>query len=624
MIALDLQNIKKSYGANEILSGLQLTLKEEGKVALIGKNGCGKTTLFKLITGEESLDEGLINLKKNSVVGYLSQIPSYPNKKAWDVLNEAFESLNNMKKAISDYEKKLQEIQHMSDEKILHQYGSLLERYELEGGYEISEKLSKITQGLQLSDVLLDKEFEQLSGGEKTRIMLGKLLLESPTILLLDEPTNHLDLEMIQWLENFLKDYKQAVLMISHDRYFLDAVVTEIYELANGQVSHYYGNYSKYVEEKEQRLLEQAQEFDQQQKKIKAMEESIKRFRDWGARADNEKMFIKAKQLEKRIDKMDILDKPTLKDPQMQLKFEKNKSGSKEILSVENLDFSYDQQSLFKNASARLFRKERVALMGSNGSGKSTLIKLLLGEIKAQNGRVYINETLKVGYMAQEIFFENPEFTVLEMFKETFGYPETEIRRKLARFLFLKEDVHKKIASLSGGEKVRFSLCMMVENAVDLLILDEPTNHVDIASREMLEEALDQFEGALMFISHDRYFIKKIARKIWAIEAGQIHIYDGDYDYYQAELDKRRAKLNEPVVEKKEGKDNSIREVKSKKTFQNPIDYEALILDYEEKKLSLEISMADFSDDYEKLMKIQEEIDLLKDEIEKLYITWLE
>lgn len=621
MIALDLQNIKKSYGANEILSGLSLTLKEEGKVALIGKNGCGKTTLFKLITGEESLDEGLINLKKNSVVGYLSQIPSYPNKKAWDVLNEAFESLNNMKRAISDYEKKLQEIQYMSDEKILHQYGSLLERYELEGGYEISEKLSKITQGLQLSDVLLDKEFEQLSGGEKTRIMLGKLLLESPTILLLDEPTNHLDLEMIQWLENFLKDYKQAVLMISHDRYFLDAVVTEIYELANGQVSHYYGNYSKYVEEKEQRLLEQAQEFDQQQKKIKAMEESIKRFRDWGARADNEKMFIKAKQLEKRIDKMDILDKPTLKDPQMQLKFEKNKSGSKEILSVENLDFSYDQQSLFKNASARLFRKERVALMGPNGSGKSTLIKLLLGEIKAQSGCVYINETLKVGYMAQEIFFENPEYTVLEMFKETFGYPETEIRRKLARFLFLKEDVHKKIASLSGGEKVRFSLCMMVENAVDLLILDEPTNHVDIASREMLEEALDQFEGAIMFISHDRYFIKKIARKIWAIEAGQIQIYDGDYDYYQAELIKKRSIVDKPLVEYKE---KSAKQVKSKKSFQEVIDYEAIILEYEEKKSSLELSLLDFSDDYEKLMKIQEEIDVLKDKIEKLYITWLE
>lgn len=369
--------------------------------------------------------------------------------------------------------------------------------------------------------------------------------------------------------------------------------------------------------------MEQAQAFDQQQKKIKAMESSIKRFRDWGARADNEKMFIKAKQLEKRIEKMDMVDKPTLKESQMQLKFDQSSSGSKEMVTIEDLTFAYDDQVIFDKANSKLYGKERVALMGPNGSGKTTLIKLLLGEIKPESGRVYLNKALKVAYMAQEISFDTPDLTVLDMFKETFAYPETEVRRKLARFLFLKEDVYKKISSLSGGEKVRFSLCMMVEEAVDLLILDEPTNHVDISSREMLEEALDHFQGTLIFISHDRYFIKKLARKIWAIEAGKIEIYPGDYDYYQHELRKRNS-MDPPVMNPKEVQvQKSVKAAEDKKQSKDSLDYEKMILDYEVQRDALEKSMVDFVDDYEKLMIIQEDIDEMNKLIEDLYSAWL-
>lgn len=621
MIAIDIQNIKKSYGGHMVLEDLQMIIKAKARVGLIGNNGTGKTTLFKMISKEEWPDEGQIHIQKKSVVGYLNQIPEYPDKKANEVLNEAFQSIDKIKKEIKEYEEKLQLPEFMSDGKILEQYGELLSTYEIAGGYDIDEKLSKICQGFQLDENFLSKDFETLSGGEKTRLMLAKLLLEAPTVLLLDEPTNHLDIEMVQWLEEYLKNYEHTIIIISHDRYFLDAVVTEIYELRNKQADHYVGNYTAYVHERNERLKSQESQFKQQQKKIKAMNESIKRFRDWGNRVDNDKMFKKAKELEKRLEKLDKIEKPKFDDNQMNLSFEKNQNRSKEVIRIENLSFAYGEQELFNDAEAYLYKNERMVLLGPNGSGKSTLINLMSKKLQAQKGIVKVGESIKIGYMAQEIHFDNPDETILELFKDTFIYTELESRRKLAQFLFFADDVYKKVGNLSGGEKVRLSLCMMVEDAVDFLILDEPTNHVDISSREMLETALDAFKGTLMFISHDRYFINKLATKVWTINDKKIENFDGTY----LELLESRKVIGTPKHKnnvKKESKPQ-VKKVPQKKKAVT-IDYESLIQSIEDEMSDLKNLMSNSGDDYKALISLQEDIDEKQNKLDALYSEWMD
>ena len=616
MIAIDIKNLKKSYGGHMVLEDLELIVKAKSRVGLIGNNGTGKTTLFKLISKEEWPDEGQIHLQKRGVIGYLNQIPDYPDKKAEEVLNDAFEAIEVIKRKMKVCEVKLQQEAFSSDERLLEQYGELLSAYELAGGYDIDEKLSKICQGFQLDDVFLKKDFESLSGGEKTRLMLAKLLLEEPTILLLDEPTNHLDIEMVQWLESYLKNYEHTIVMISHDRYFLNEVVTEIYELKKGKAEHYVGNYNAYVDQREERLKSQQNQYVQQQKKIKAMNESIKRFRDWGSRVENEKMFKKAKELEKRLEKIEKIDQPIFENKQMNLSFEKDKNRSKEVIRIEDLSFAYDDQILFDHAEAYLYKNERLVLLGANGSGKSTLIHLLLGKLKPQRGLVKIGESIKVGYMPQEIHFERPEETILELFKDTFIYTELDSRRKLAQFLFYADDVYKKVGNLSGGEKVRLSLCMMVEDAVDFLILDEPTNHVDISSREMLETALEAFKGTLLFISHDRYFINKLATKVWTIENKGIETFKGTY------LECLESKNETLVIDEKPKvvKEKKVTAEKKEKV----IDYEALIQAIEEKISLMDEEMANASEDYQQLVALQEEKDDLLKERDDLYDVWLD
>jgi len=616
MIAVDMQNINKSYGGHMVLEDLSLVVKAKTRVGLIGNNGTGKTTLFKLISGQEWPDEGRVLTQKKAQIGYLDQIPVHPDKTASQVLHEAFANLERIKLKLKAYEDKMQDPQMMADQKILDEYGNVLSEYELAGGYEVAEKLSKICQGFRLDDDFLQKDFDLLSGGEKTRLMLAKLLLESPTILLLDEPTNHLDLDMVQWLEDYLKSYEHTVIIISHDRYFLDAVVTEIFEVRNKQVDHYAGNYSYYVHERNERLKSQENQYKQQQRKIKAMNESIKRFRDWGARVENEKMFKKAKELEKRLEKMDKIDKPQFDDKKMNLTFEKDKNRSKEVIRVEDLSFAYDNQVLFKETQANMYKGDRVVLMGPNGSGKSTLLHLLLKKLDPLEGQVKVGETIKVGYMPQEISFERPEETVLELFKDTFIYTELVSRRKLAQFLFTGDDVYKKVGQLSGGEKVRLSLCMMVEQAVDFLILDEPTNHVDINSREMLEEALQAFKGSLLFISHDRYFINKLASKVWSINQYKIDQYDGDYKAYKDFLSQLE------IVEEVKLPKKKVKKIVAYKD--KVIDFEALIKDLEDEISETKVLMADLNEDYEALMAMQAELEIQETKLNELYEKWLE
>ncbi|MBN2794695.1 MAG: ABC-F family ATP-binding cassette domain-containing protein [Clostridia bacterium] len=628
MIELSLQNISKFYGANQVFSDVSFELHTKGRVGLIGRNGTGKTTVFKIIAGVEPINGGQIFYKKNSTVGYLDQIPDYPGMKAVEVLKLAFEEVFMIEKEMKTFEEKLMDCEHPNYEKYLKQYGELQHTFEFKGGYQVDEKINRICSGFKFDEEFIEKSFDILSGGEKTRVILAKILLEQPSILLLDEPTNHLDLDSVEWLEAYLKDYDGTVLIISHDRYFLDHVVTEIYEIEQDKTHRYLGNYSYYVTEKERRLLAQLEQYQQQQKKIKAMEEAIKRFRDWGTRADNEQMFVKAKAMEKRIDRIEKIDRPMMEQKKMGLAFNEEKRSGKEVVRMRELSKSFEDKKLLINSEADIYFKDFVAFLGKNGSGKTTVLKMILGQEEPDEGLVKLTESAKVGYMEQEIFFEHPEKSILDLFKETYALTELDARRKLARFLFYSDDVFKIVSNLSGGEKVRLSLCMMMEEKINFLILDEPTNHVDIDSREMIEQALRQFGGTVLFISHDRYFIDQLATKVIQIEDQKLVTYDGNYQYFKEEYEKKKiepvktqkeknvvANKTEPQTTNKKSGLNIFKQ-KEKETLEIEIAYE------EEKLENLKAEMSQESN-YEKLMTLQKNIENVQIVLEGLLEKWM-
>jgi len=621
MIELSLNKVNKYYGATKVFDDISFELHSKARVGLIGRNGTGKTTVFKIIAGLEPHNEGQVTFRKGSTVGYLDQIPEY-NCSAVQVLKLAFKDLSKLEDELKSLEAKLSDYEDSNYEKTLKQYGELQEKYELKGGYEIKEKIDRICSGFKFTKDFLDQPFERLSGGEKTRVILAKILLEQPSILLLDEPTNHLDLDSVEWLEDYLKDYNGSVLIISHDRYFLDHVVTEIYEIESGQTEKYIGNYSYYVDEKERRILARLEAYKQQQKKIKAMEDAIRRFRDWGTRADNEDMFVKAKQVEKRLDKMDKLDRPG-NHRKISLEFNEDRRSGKDVVRIRELNKSFKEKNLLVDAEADINFKDYVALLGKNGSGKTTLLKMILGEQDADQGLIKLAESAKVGYMEQEIRFEFPEKTILDGFKEYFALTEQDARSKLARFLFYSDDVFKTIGTLSGGEKVRLSLCMMMEEKINFLILDEPTNHVDIDSREMIEQALKNFNGTVLFISHDRYFIDQLATKVIQIEDQKLVTYHGDYKYFRHELEKKSVN---PVVEIKEKKIKENRESTAKglnifkqRELEN---LESYIENLEIEIDAIDQEMANLSD-YEVLMTKQKEKDSMKLQLDDLMEKWM-
>lgn len=623
MIELSLQNISKYFGANLIFSDISFELHTKGRVGLIGRNGTGKTTVFKIIAGKEAPNSGQVVYRKNTSVGYLDQIPDYPDLNVLQVLQLAFEDVFLLEKEIKAFESKLMDYEHPNYDKYLKQYGDLQHQYEFKGGYDVEEKINRICSGFKFQASFLEKPFDILSGGEKTRVILAKILLEQPSILLLDEPTNHLDLDSVEWLEAYLKDYDGTVLIISHDRYFLDHVVTEIYEIENDKTHRYLGNYSYYVQEKERRLLEQLEQYQQQQKKIKAMEEAIKRFRDWGTRADNEKMFIKAKAMEKRIERMDKVDRPMMDQKKMGLVFNEERRSGKEVVRIRDLTKGFEDKLLLKDAEADIYYQDFVAFLGKNGSGKTTLLKMIMGQESPDSGLVKLAESAKIGYMEQEIVFEEAHKSILDLFKETYALTELDARRKLARFLFYSDDVFKIVENLSGGEKVRLSLCMMMEEKINFLILDEPTNHVDIDSREMIEQALRQFSGTVLFISHDRYFIDQLATKVIQIENQSLVTYHGDYEYFKEEFEKKKVqpvkvektkKLEKKETPKKSGL--NIFKQQEKENLENEIsEIESKISQLKEEMLQLV--------DYNKLMTLQNDIDQEQMQLDDLMLKWM-
>lgn len=533
MIEIELNKIKKNYGLKNILDGFSLELKTGERVALIGQNGSGKSTILKIIAKQESVDSGTINIRNGAKIGILNQI--YENEKE-DIsvekfLYKSFEEILKVEKKLNKLETQMStEVDADKLEKIINEYGRMQERFSLMGGYEIQERFNKICSRFYINRELLKQSYNLLSGGEKTRVNLAKLLLTQPEILLLDEPTNHLDIHSLEFLEELILKYKGTVLIVSHDRYFLDKVINKTVLLENGKENIYYGNYSYFLKEDERRTLAQFENYKNQQKQIEKMKESILTLRKFGDLAGNEMFFKRAKNIEKRLEKMEIIDRVDLNKKSLDLKFNIKKRSGNDVLKLENVEKKFDQKVIFKDANLTLNYGEKAALIGKNGSGKSTLIKMILGQDTNFQGELKLGTSIKIGYISQNIIFEDNEKTVLDYFLEGNNLSETEARSKLAKYGFRQENAFKRIGKLSGGEKVRIILMKLIQKDINFLILDEPTNHIDIDTREILEEALKEYKGTALFVSHDRFFINAIANRVLNIEDYKIKSYYGNYD----------------------------------------------------------------------------------------------
>ena len=512
MIEIELNNVKKNYGLKNVLDSVTFALQTGERISLIGENGSGKSTIFKIISGLEKEDEGTVNIRKGASIGYLKQV--YENEPAQviveDYLKESFKEYTEIENRLRELELKMaSEEQDLED--VLKKYGRLQERYIALGGYELEEKFKKICSGFKLDKEYLKKEYNTLSGGEKTIVNLAAILLKNPSILLLDEPTNHLDIETLEWLESFLIEYKGTILLISHDRYFLDKVATKTILLENGHAKIYFGNYTYFLEEDERRTLAEFENYKSQQKQIEKMKESIKKLREFGRLAGNEMFFKRAKSIEKRLEKVEIIEKRV--ETVLPIKINSCGKAGKDVLVIKNLNKSYPNKTVFTKFNMGVYGGEKVQLKGKNGSGKSTLIKIILGKDKDYTGEIKINPSVKIGYIPQEIRFESEQDTVLEYFFKTHGGSETEARNFLAKYMFYGDNVFKRLKELSGGERVRLLIAELVIKQTNFLILDEPTNHLDISTRELLEENLKEYKGTILFVSHDRYFANKIAER---------------------------------------------------------------------------------------------------------------
>lgn len=527
---LSCQGICKSFGEKVILNDASFHIEEREKAALIGNNGAGKTTLLRIIMEEISADSGQVVLMKDKKIGYLAQ---YQEVKGHRTI---YEELLSTKQYIIDMEDRMRaaeiQMKHASGEeleRLMNSYTRLTHEFELENGYAYKSELMGVLRGLGFTEEDFNKQIETLSGGQKTRVALGKLLISKPDILLLDEPTNHLDMESISWLETYLLNYPGAVFIVSHDRYFLDKVVTKVIEIDAGQVRMYSGNYSAYAEKKAQLRDAQYKAYLNQQREIKHQEAVIVKLKSF----NREKSIRRAESREKMLGKIQRIEKPTEVQSQMRLSLEPRVISGNDVLTVEELSKSFPEQTLFTDISFQIKRGERVALIGNNGTGKTTMLKILNDLIPADSGTFTLGSKVQIGYYDQEHHVLHPEKTIFEEISD--AYPtltETEIRNMLAAFLFTNDDVFKLISSLSGGERGRVSLAKLMLSEANFLILDEPTNHLDIASKEILEEALNSYTGTVLYVSHDRYFINQTATRILELTNQAVVNYIGDYDYY--------------------------------------------------------------------------------------------
>ena len=546
MIDISVKNLKKFFVIGEnLLEDVSFEIQEGERVAILGRNGCGKTTLFKILTGEMEYDDGQVYVNPQKRLGLISQIPVFPQGyTVEDVLRSAYRELYNIR---SRMEKLEAEMSEGATDTQLKEYDSLVSRFQSGGGYEMDVELQKVCNGLAISQQQRNQLFDSLSGGEKTRMNLARLLLEKTDILLLDEPTNHLDLKSVEWLESYIQTIKGTVLAISHDRYFLDRVAQRVIEIEDGRCEFYSGNYSFYIDEKQARFDLQMKHYEQEQAKLKQLGYTFERMKGWGI--NNRALYRRAMSIQHRMDRIKKTERPKTEKTMKATFAEKDFSGDV-VFQVKNMAKSFGTRTLFQDVNLRVEGGERIALLGDNGTGKSTFIKCLLDE-EDFSGKLQFGPTVKWGYLPQIIHFEHPERTLYDtMLYEKNCTPQT-ARDRLGAFMFSGEDVFKKVGDLSGGEKSRLRLCMLMDEKINLLILDEPTNHLDIASREWIEAAIDEFDGALLFVSHDRYFIEKFAGRIWVLENETIQDYPCGYEKYRSILEKEAISRPAPVAEVK-------------------------------------------------------------------------
>ncbi|ACK89257.1 ribosomal protection-like ABC-F family protein [Bacillus cereus] len=591
MTICSVNNVTKSFGGNIIFENISLEIKNGERVGLVGRNGSGKTTIFQLLTGMESLDAGAIHMKKGTRIGHVAQIPKFDESMTvYEVLSSAFKIEKELEREMRTLEKDMAEEQGSSVlQKLMERYGIIQEKFAFLGGYEIEANIMKVANGLQVTE-LFPRSFLELSGGEQTKVSLAYMLLQKPDLLLLDEPTNHLDLFAVEWLEQFLKEYNGTVMVISHDRYFLDEVVTKIFDLEDGEIHVYHTNYSQFVEEKEERLLQEFQAYQEQQKKIKKMKEAIKRLREWANQANppNEGLHKRARSMERALERMQKLKKPILERKQMGLQFEGQDRSGKDVVVIKEVSKGFADHPLFNEVNLHVRFQERVAIVGRNGTGKTTLLKLLLEQIEPDAGEIRIGSSVKIGYLSQHAY-GNRKSNVLEAFREYVAVTEGEARHILAKFLFYGPAVFKKVTQLSGGEKMRLRLAQLMYQDINFLILDEPTNHLDIESREVLEEALEQYNGTILAVSHDRYFLNKLFEKTYWIDERKLFEFAGNYAWARQKWEERLE--TQVIKQQRQGRKSIETAPVKKKEARNIEEIETELMHVEEDIYTLECTM---------------------------------
>lgn len=627
-MVLACNNISKSFGIDEIIKNASFHIEEREKAAIVGINGAGKTTLLRIIMGEYQADSGEVIIAKDRTIGYLAQ----HQKLSGD--NTIYDELMSVKKDIIELEQKIRRLElemHSKEgvelETVMEAYSKSTHQFELQNGYAYKSEVVGVLKGLGFDESDFEKKMNTLSGGQKTRVALGRLLLSKPDIIMLDEPTNHLDMNSIAWLENYLVNYDGSVIIVAHDRYFLDKVVTKVIEVERGIVSVFSGNYSDYAAKKKQLMDAKLKEYYNQQRDIKHQEEVIAKLKSF----NREKSIKRAESREKLLDKIEVIDKPITEQETMHFKLEPAKESGNDVLSVEGLSKAFGGNRLFDNVSFEIKKGEKVALIGNNGTGKTTILKIINHIIDADAGKVKLGANVEIGYYDQE-------HNVLHMDKTAFdeigdAYPDmtnTQIRNMLACFLFTGDDVFKKISDLSGGERGRVSLAKLMLSNANFLILDEPTNHLDIMSKEILESALNRYTGTVLYVSHDRYFINKTASRIMELSANTVTNYIGNYDYY---LEKRDILAPKEVKQVSSEKNTAVKDdwkaqkeeqAKLRKRQNDIAKIEKSIeqLEKDNSELDEQLALPEVYSDVKQLMKLNEKKQEIEKKLEKLYEDW--
>lgn len=627
---LSCNNISKSFGTDVIIKSCSFNIEDHEKAAIVGINGAGKSTLLKIITGIEPADTGLVTLAKDKTLGYLSQQQNLNSD------NTIYDELLSVKQYILDMEAQLRSIENQMKsaddtalETLMKKYSDLNHEFELNNGYAYKSEITGVLKGLGFAEEDFTLNVNTLSGGQKTRVALGRLLLSKPDIILLDEPTNHLDMESISWLENYLLNYSGAVLIVAHDRYFLDKIVSKIIELDNGNATVFSGNYTDYASKKAILRNMQLKEYLNQQREIKHQEEVITKLKQF----NREKSIKRAESREKMLNKMEFVDKPEILNDKMDIKLEPNVISGNDVLTVDNLTKGFDGTVLFDNICFQIKRGERVALIGSNGTGKTTILKLINGIIPADSGSIYLGAKVNIGYYDQEHHVLDPDKTIFDEIRD--AYPDlnnTQIRNTLAAFLFTNEDVFKYIKDLSGGERGRVSLAKLMLSNANFLILDEPTNHLDITSKEILENALNSYTGTVLFVSHDRYFINSTATRIIELANKTVVNYIGNYDYYLEKKDilgakpitNNTSKSSSSAISKLNWQEEKVKQAQQKK-IKNEIkrtEERMSLIEAEIEELDNMYADPAISSDTAKLMEIHTRKEALSKELDELYDKW--